>query len=152
MKLIAFASTRKTRQHKRDGMTLLEVLLAAVILAAALAALSQLATNGITASLRTEMETMAAVKCQTKLDEILSMPGEFQFDVERPCAESSRWTWIAELNDGPSNTLSVLSVTVKRVGHSRSSDTTNATSFQLSRLVSKRQFSSTDGFRLAGEQ
>lgn len=131
----------------RTGMTLLEVLLSAVILAGALAALSQLATNGINASLRTELETMAAVKCQAKLDEILALPGANPFGVEMLCPDSNDWTWLAEVQPGPTDRLSVLSVTVSRIEGSRKD-----VRFQLTRLVSVDQLQSFDKFDLVSER
>lgn len=138
---------QRLQNTKRSGTTLLEVLLSAVILAGALAALSQLATNGINASLRTEMDTIAAVKCQSKLNELLAMPADAQLGITQPFADSAAWNWTAELQDGPSKTLSVLSVTVNHSGNSQTS-----TSFQLSRLVSTDHFQSTDTFGLVSER
>ena len=134
----------RRKKTTRDGMTLLEVLLSAVILAGALASLSQLATNGINASLRTEMETMAAIKCQTKLDEILAMPSATQLGINIPYPNSRDWTWTAELHEGPSETLSVLSVTVTRSGNLQ-----NTASWQLSRLVNATQLQASSGREFA---
>lgn len=117
----------------RKGVTLLEALLATVILAGALASLSQLATNGINAALRIENDTIAAMKCQTRLDEILAAPGPTEFGRDIPYPDNPSWTWRSDVSDGPAESLALLSVTVRRSGRSSAEAT-----FRLSRLVSRR--------------
>lgn len=122
----------RAQRASRHAFTLLEVLLSTVILAGALAALSQLSTNGVTAALRTENETLAAVRCQTKLDEILATNLLFQSGQSNEFTGASDWSWLAEISDGPTESLAVLTVTVQRTG-ARNSET----SFSLSRLVAR---------------
>ena len=135
-------SSRPTIARKfRRGVTLLEALLATVILAAALASLSQLATNGINAALRIENETIAATKCQTKLDEILATNDIAIFGKEMSYPDEPAWTWRADLTAGATETLALLTVTVRRSGRSNGEAT-----FRLSRLIRREEL---DGDRSA---
>ena len=80
----------------RRGITLLEVLLSAVILAMSLAALGQLVSNGVTAGLRSERQTEAAVRCQSKLDELLAGVEPLRAVSAVPCVDDPRWLWSVE--------------------------------------------------------
>ncbi|MEO1996367.1 MAG: hypothetical protein ABGZ17_13950 [Planctomycetaceae bacterium] len=114
----------------RLGLTLLEVLLATVILAGALAALSQLSTNGVNAALRTDLETTAAVMCQTRLDELLATSEAITTGRKVVFHERPEWSWVAEVSAGPNASLALLAVTVQ------GSENWNAGArFRLSRLV-----------------
>lgn len=125
-----------TIRCRRRAVTLLEALLATVILAGALASLSQLATNGINAALRIEVETIAATKCQTKLDDLLSKSEVLSVGQELTFNDDSDWTWQADLSPGPTESLLLLTVTVRRHQQSRPKF-----SYRLSRLIDGQLFS-----------
>ena len=111
----------------RNGFTLLEVLLSAVILAASLAALGQLISNGTTAGIRSQRQTEAALRCQSKLDELLAGVEVLRTVSETPFADSSRWLWNAEVQ-ATSESLRRVTVSVRNA---------NSTSvdFTLTRLL-----------------
>tara|TARA_R110002072_G_scaffold303069_2_gene492689 strand:- start:17031 stop:17414 length:384 start_codon:yes stop_codon:yes gene_type:complete len=125
---------------------LLEVLLSTVILAGALAALSQLTTNGVTAALRTENETVAAVRCQTKLDEILATNQHLSSGQSTHFADDPAWSWNVSMSDGPTDSLTLLTVTVQRSGPRNSE-----ASFSLSRLVTRSRLVAHDKFPGPGD-
>ena len=125
--------SRPQSADTRLGFTLLEVLLATAILAGALTALSQLSTNGVNAALRIELETQAAVICQSKLDELLATSEPIEIGRATPFSAAPDWSWRVELTDGPSPSLALLTVCVERQGRWN----TGAT-FQLQRLVTRR--------------
>lgn len=127
------AVPRSAPANNRPGFTLLEVLLATAILAGALTALSQLSTNGVNAALRTDLETQAAVMCQSKLDELLAMSEPIATGRATPFMAAPDWSWRVEVSDGPSQSLALLTVSVDRSGRWN----TRAT-FRLQRLVTRR--------------
>lgn len=128
-----------------NGFTLLEVLLATVILAGALAALSQLATNAVAAGLRIEEETLAALRCQTKLDEILAANLKFVSGQSTEFADDPGWCWTVTLDDGSTETLAVLTVSVQRSTRQRAN-----VLYTLSRLVSRSSLNARDGYLVPG--
>jgi prepilin-type N-terminal cleavage/methylation domain-containing protein len=71
-------SVRRRVVHERDlrierrGLTLLEMLLAASILAMSLAVLARQNGVGVRAALRSQLETEAAVLCQSQLNRLLA--------------------------------------------------------------------------------
>lgn len=134
-----------TRVRSRAGFTLLEVLLATVILAGALAALSQLSTNAVTAGLRIEEETLAALRCQTKLDEILAANLKFVSGQSTEFVDDPGWSWTVTLDDGPAETLAVLTVSVQRSTRRRAT-----VLYTLSRLVSRSSLNARDGYLVPG--
>jgi hypothetical protein len=106
-----------------------------VILAGALTALSQLSTNGVNAALRTDLETTAAVLCQTRLDELLATSETITTGRKVAFHDRPEWSWVAEVLAGPNASLALLVVTVE------GSENGNAgTTFRLSRLVRRTRF------------
>jgi general secretion pathway protein I len=119
---------RGDRQCRRRGITLLEVLLAAVILAGSLAALGQLVSNGVNAGLRAEMQTEATLRCQSKLDELLAGVEELRPISGAEFSDDRRWTWALEI-DVMSERLRRVTVAVHRDAGQNSAD------FALTRLI-----------------
>ena len=115
----------------RGGFTLLEVLLATALLVIALSALSQLASNGTRAALRTELDTHAAMQCQSLLDELLAGSRPLTLDHQTTVAADSDWIWSAHLSDGPTETLATLAVTVSNP------QTNPKATYRLQRIVSR---------------
>lgn len=116
----------------RQGLTLLEILLASVILAGALAALAQQNSTGVKAALRSQLETEAGVHCQSVLNRLLAegIPASDVLNQNLP--RNERWLWSAQISDSQFDGLSVLTVTVCQDGPNRRIST-----FRLSRLVEK---------------
>ena len=121
---------RNRRPKKRSGFTLLEALLATVILASALTAVGQLAANGRTAALRAERESEAALICQSELDAILS--GISRID-DRQSVRTVDEGWLATttLSEGPTPTLARITVRVEAAAGA-------SASFELQRIVSRK--------------
>ncbi len=80
--------------HRR-GTTLLEVLLATVILALSLAALTQHSFVGATASLRAEQETEAALRCASLLSLLLADRDMIQDLQSGNLEDDPAWRWEA---------------------------------------------------------
>ncbi len=121
----------------RTGLTLLEMLLAAVILATALSVLAQHNSSGTTAALRSQLETEAALRCQSQLNRLLfekHLPSNLS---ERPFEDNPRWHWSATRSPSNYTGLSLLTVNVFQTGRHKS-----ISSFSLSRLCSSHAESS----------
>lgn len=115
--------------RRRSGLTLIEILLASVILAGALAALSQQNATGVEAALRSQLETEAAVKCQSKLNRLLA-EGLPAADATNQAIEGDeRWRWSAKVGSSDYVGLKWLTVTVHQNGRNKAIST-----FSLSRL------------------
>lgn len=133
---LSTSSQRRRRSAARDGnnrngLTLLEMLLSAVILATALSVLAQHNSSGTTAALRSQLETEAAMRCQSQLNRLLcekDMPSNLS---ERPFEDDPRWHWSAHRSPSKYAGLWMLTVEVFQTGRHRSIST-----FSLSRLCS----------------
>lgn len=95
-----------------------------------MAALAQQNANGVRAAMRTQLETDAAVLCQSQMSRLLteglSHPGASEF----PFPHDGRWRWMVDVQPSTVPELQQLTVTVYQEGHHRS-----VSSFSLSRLV-----------------
>lgn len=120
--------------YGRRGLTLLEVLVSTVILAGTLMALSQLSSNGVRAALRTELDSAAAVRCQSKLDELLATRDFSQVGRDVPFEDDPSWYWLAKVDSGPTHSLAQLTVVVQRDWPANAK-----ARFQLVRLVPRRE-------------
>lgn len=98
----------------RAGLTLLEVLVSIAILGAVVAALGPLTSNALRAAVRAEVETEAAVRCQSQLDALLSGAVPLRATPPTSCTDDARWSWNAELVPHATPGLSVILVTVRR--------------------------------------
>ena len=123
MKLI---SRHHLRVH-RHGTTLLEVLLASVILAVALAALTQQSFVAAQAARRTELETQASVRCSSRLNELLASRRKLNGPQSGVCEDDASWHWEVDWDptqfpdthritvrvwqEGPNRRLTTLSLT-----------------------------------------
>jgi type II secretory pathway pseudopilin PulG len=116
---------------QRGGLSLLETVLAVAILAASLAALGQQTFVGLRAGVRTDVESRAALLCQSQIESLLlehtpSLPVHNQ-----PIPHESDWMWSAELRpvsdvDG----MQWLVVSVHKPGASEA-----LSQYSLSRLI-----------------
>jgi type II secretion system protein I len=125
---------RQDQQSQRRGLTLLEMLLAAAILAMSLAVLARQNGVGVRAALRSQLETEAAVLCQSQLNRLLSKKTPADSIPERPLTEagskSHRWMWSAQVEPSSVPELRLVTVTVFAEGIHREISTV-----RLSRLV-----------------
>ncbi|MBL8812555.1 MAG: hypothetical protein JNM43_20495 [Planctomycetaceae bacterium] len=92
----------------RSGLSLLEVLIAFVLLTGALAALGQRVSVGVTAATRLQDETDAALRCESVLNMILS--GAETNRTRGPFADDPAWLWTSGTQQ--SNVAGMLELTV----------------------------------------
>lgn len=85
----------------RAGVSLLETVLAVSILAAALAALGHQTFTGLRASVRVELETRAALLCQSCMERLVTAQDMTLPISGEPIPDSPDWRWSAELKPVP---------------------------------------------------
>lgn len=129
-----FSANRYRSCRSRCGLTLLEMLLAAAILAMSLAVLARQNGVGVRAALRSQLETDAAVLCQSQLNRLLAEEKSLETIPERPLTDagskSHRWMWSAQVESSTVPELRLVTVTVFADGIHRDISTV-----KLSRLV-----------------
>jgi type II secretory pathway pseudopilin PulG len=118
----------------RSGLTLIEMLLAAVILAASLAVLAQQTHTATSAALRSQLETEAALRCQSQLSLLLTGNESQSNSADRPFDDDPRWHWSSTIGPSEFDGLSTVSVHVYQEGRYR-----NVASYSLTRLYSSRK-------------
>lgn len=82
-----------------SGMSLLEVVLATAILSMSLAALAQQSAVGVKAALRCQLQSEAAVYCQTQLDRLLVGRLALRTVRDQQIEGVQGWRWSAEVRD-----------------------------------------------------
>jgi len=101
----------------RAGVSLLETVLAVSILAAALAALGHQTFTGLRASVRVELETRAALLCQSCMETLVTAQDMTLPISGEPIPDAPDWRWSAELKPVPDiDGLQWLTVSVVQPG------------------------------------
>lgn len=116
---------------RRSGLTLLEVLLAVAIFALSFAALSQLITTGVRASVQSRLQTQAILRCESKLAELLAGIEPLTSVSDAPFEDDANWVWSADVFAAPVPDLLEVIVTVSHLGESNLA----SVSFSLQRYV-----------------
>lgn len=135
MKRTLHCSANRYRScRSRRGLTLLEMLLAASILAMSLAVLARQNGVGVRAALRSQLETEAAMLCQSQLNRLLAEKALMETIPERPLtdanSQSHRWMWSVQVEPSSVPDLRLVTVTVFAEGIHQEISTV-----KLSRLV-----------------
>ncbi|MCH2213292.1 MAG: type II secretion system protein [Fuerstiella sp.] len=130
--------TSPASRHRR-GVTLLEILLASVILAVALSALTQRSFVAAQAARRIELETEAAVRCSSRLNELMLEPGELADRTFGVAGDHSGWHWEATVEPTSFPRTRRLQVRVWQEGPLQ-----RLTQFRISRLLVESPESSVD--------
>ncbi|MBL8826385.1 MAG: prepilin-type N-terminal cleavage/methylation domain-containing protein [Planctomycetaceae bacterium] len=89
------ATRRPHHRVARRGLSLLEIMLALVILGLTIAAIAPLQARGVRAGLQASLETEAHLRCQAILKERISKR-QFEDQSSQPFADDRRWTWSVE--------------------------------------------------------
>jgi general secretion pathway protein I len=99
--------------RRRDGFTLLEVMIAMAILAIALTAVFSSQAQSISMAASARFETSAALLAQSKMAEYEAMPpGEMRTDSGDFGEDFPDYRWQAEVSDGERRELRQVEVTV----------------------------------------
>ncbi|QDT32849.1 hypothetical protein [Thalassoglobus polymorphus] len=126
-------SCRSTQIDREDrkGITLFEVVLALAIFLGATAVIGQVLQNGSRAATRAQLTGDAAVRCERKMNEVLSGVLPLSAENRAPFEDSAAWVWTVNVLD--SEVIGLLKVEVIVEHLSSRGDVNN--SFQLTRLV-----------------
>jgi general secretion pathway protein I len=104
---------------RRSGLTLLEIVLSLAIFVGAIAALSQLATNGTRATVTARLKTQATIRCETKLNEVLAGIEQMASRSGTPFPDDSHWTWSQIVTPSSHKELVQIDLTVSHRGNSK---------------------------------
>ncbi len=120
-------------RSKRSGVTLYEVVLAITIFFIAFVGISQLVSIGSNAAVTAELQTEAAMLCESKLNEVIVGAVEMENVGEQPLYDDDpTWQWSLTVNpEEPTAGMMDLTVTVI---HRNNRDQINA-SFTMRRFV-----------------
>ena len=108
-----------------------EVVISLGLFIAALAALSQLSSNGMNAAVQSRLLTHAVLRCESKINEIAAAVEPLTSINELPFEDDTNWNWSLQSEAGPHADLLLVTVTVKYFNQNDIS----STSFAMSRLM-----------------
>ena len=114
----AWRDTGSVRAATRDGMTLLEIILALTIFFGAMAALSQLAWNGSRAAVQARLRTQAIIRCEAKLAEVIAGAEALQPKTRVSFSDNAQWTYSITVAESQYPDLMQVQVTVAHTGNS----------------------------------
>jgi type II secretion system protein I len=105
---------------RRNGLTLLEVLVALAIFLLAVVGLGTLVSYSGERAAQIRQQAWAIQRCQSKLAEVVvgAVPLESQSEV--PFDEDPEWIWSLDVQDGATTGLKNVTVRVSRSGNDRS--------------------------------
>jgi len=117
----------------RRGITLYEVVIALVIFAGSMAAISEAISTGMRASLQSRMQSQAILLCQSKMGEVLGgvIPRQSLSESSFTEPQLQGWKWSLSVKPGPHTGLLLVEIDV---ANRLSGDAVDA-SFSLARLV-----------------
>jgi general secretion pathway protein I len=107
------------RSRRREGLTLLEIILSLAIFFGALTVLSQLAWNGIQSGVQARLKTQAIIRCEAKLAEVLAGAETLQPKSRVAFPDDPAWTYSVTISETAYPDLLQLDVTVSHSGNSR---------------------------------
>lgn len=119
------------RDSKRQGLTLLEVLLSLGLFLGALAALSQLWYGGVRAAVQARLSTQAILRCESKLNEVVAGAVPLTATSDTPFDDDATWTWSLQVESGPHADALLVTVKVSHPGQGGLS----SNDYQLRRLI-----------------
>ncbi len=122
---------QKWRDSRRQGLTLLEVLLSLGLFLGALAALSQLWYGGVRAAVQARLSTQAILRCESKLNEAVAGAIPLQSTSDTPFDDDASWTWSLQVETGPHTDTMLVTVKVSHPGQGGLS----SNDYQLRRLI-----------------
>lgn len=115
----------------RRGMTLFEVLLALAIFVGSMAAISQIISGGLRGAVQGRLQSLAVIRCQSKLSELVAGSIPFQATGATPFADDVAWSWSLTLQPTQQADLHLVEVTVTH----ESQNPAGRASFTLRRML-----------------
>jgi type II secretion system protein I len=114
------APAGRSNRARRDGMTLLEVIIALAIFMLSIVAIQRLILIGTDRARDVQLRAEAIRLCQSKMAEIYAGAEQLQSQSDVPFTEDPVWHWSADCNQGNVNNLWTVEV---RVGRDRADGT-----------------------------
>jgi Tfp pilus assembly protein PilV len=102
--------------QRRNGLTLLEIVLSLAVFFGGVTALAQLAWNGSRAAMQARFKTQATIRCQAKLNEVLAGAEAMQSQSGISFPDDSNWTWSEVISSGGYPDLVQIDITVSHQG------------------------------------
>ena len=109
---VAFLSGRERRYRARNGLSLLEVILAIAILGGALAVIGQLVSLGYQHALQARLRSDGNVLCDTKMAEIAAAVLPLDAVNQQSIDEAPDWAYSVDVENSEQPGLLVVTVTV----------------------------------------
>jgi len=125
-------ATHRRPARRRRGLTLLEVLVSLAIFLGSLAGLGQLISTGSSAAAKAQLQTQAALRCESKLAELVASFETLQATNETAFDDDDLWKWSVAYLDSPH--VDLLSIEV-RVTHENSVTRDVNAEYSLQRLI-----------------
>ena len=109
---------------KRDGITLLEVLISVAIFLGALTAIMQLLNIGQESEVSARLQSEAVLRCDSKMAEIVAGVEEAVSSVDQSFDddEIDSWKWSADVTSGSATGLLMVTVTVEHLTDGKNSN------------------------------
>lgn len=104
---------------RRNGITLLEVLIALAIFLGALAVIGQIVSTGSQAAMSAQLKAESVRRCETVLAETLSGVIPLQ-SASGTFEDDPQWSWTVSVQDGAATDLLTVEAAVSRNGNSAS--------------------------------
>lgn len=114
--MFARIDNRSLSRERRAGLSLVEVLVAVVILGAGLTAATGLLARGAALAGRIQADTEAASRCQSLMESWLSGATRKRSSGWTAFADDEQWEWAASLAPTTTPGLSLLTIAVRKVG------------------------------------
>lgn len=108
------ASPTSHGRRSRQGITLLEVLIALAIFLGAFTVISQIMRTGAQASTQGQQENEIVLRAKSLMNEILAGSVEMSPVDQAPFDDSDAYVWSLSVSDGPVPDLFLIEVTVAR--------------------------------------
>ncbi|MCP4785439.1 MAG: hypothetical protein GY903_24735 [Fuerstiella sp.] len=109
------SSAARLSNAGRSGITLLEVLLATAIFMGSLTAILQVMRVGHDSRLSAKLDSEAALRCESKLSELISGISPLTSESNQPFEDSENWRYTITVEEGPGESLLLVSVRVEHV-------------------------------------
>ena len=120
---------------RRNGLTLLEVILSLAIFVMSLAVISKLVELGVRASQYAQLQSHAVMLAQSKMGELVAGIVPLDSASGDTFIEDPAWQWQATISDGPVDGLKWVSITVAPASTGELATNRERVEFTLSRWL-----------------
>lgn len=122
---------RPAARPGREGFSLFEILISLAIFAGSAAAIGQLVSNGVRASVHGRLQTQAVIRAESKMAEMLAGVIPMSSASGTPFSDDSSWTYSVSISAGPQPDVYLVQVTAAHPSASKMQDV----SFTLARMA-----------------